>query len=54
MIPGMQELLNYIKTLEECARECPEEKQVRILPLTVEEIDLIESFRRFNAQETMG
>jgi hypothetical protein len=50
----MHELLKYIKTLEDYARECPSEQQVRILPLTGEEIDLIESFRRFNAQETLG
>jgi hypothetical protein len=54
MIPGMQELLKSIRTLEAYARNHPSEKEQRILPLTEEEVDLIESFRRFNAQENWG
>jgi len=50
MIPGMLHLLKDIKTLEDHARSCQSREEERMV-LTPEEADVIESFRRFKAQD---
>jgi hypothetical protein len=44
-------LLKDIKTLEDYARACLSRDEERMMLLTREEVDVIESFRRFKAQE---
>ena len=51
IIPGMQRLLEDIKTLEEHARACHSRDEGRMMLLTREEADVIESFRRFKAED---
>ena len=51
MIPGLALLLKDIKTLEEHARACQSREEERMVRLTREEVDVIESFRRFKAQD---
>ncbi len=51
MIPGMSELLKDIKTLEDYARACRSSGEDQMVLLTQEEVDVIESFRRFKAQD---
>jgi hypothetical protein len=51
MIPGMSNLLKDIKVLEDYGRACQLREEVRMVLLTREEEDVIESFRRFRAQE---
>ena len=52
IVPGMQELLRDIKTLENYARASHSEEELRMVPLTREEMDVIASFRRFMGQES--
>ena len=51
IVPGMQELLRDIKILEDYARACQSEEELRIVTLTREEVDVVASFRRFMAEE---
>jgi hypothetical protein len=51
MIPEMAHLLKEIKTLEDFARACQSREEERMVLLTREEADVIESFRRFKAQD---
>jgi hypothetical protein len=51
MIPGMPQLLKDLKLLEEYARACQSKEEIRMVVLTREEVDVIESFRRFMSQE---
>ena len=51
MIPGMQHLLKDIKAIEDHARACQLREELRMVLVTREEADVIESFRRFKAQE---
>ncbi len=51
MVPGMKDLLEHIKILEDYVRACHEGEEPRLLPLTREEVDVIASFRRFREQE---
>jgi hypothetical protein len=51
MIPGMTHLLKDIKTIEDHARACQSREEERIVLLSREEADVIESFRRFKAQD---
>ena len=51
MIPGLPELFKTIKTVEDHARACHSREEERMVLLTREEADVIESFRRFKAQE---
>jgi hypothetical protein len=51
MIPGMADLLKEIKALEDFIRACQSREEERMVLLTREEADVIESFRRFKAQD---
>ena len=51
MIPGMAQLLEQIKVLEDYARACRSKEELRMVLVTAEEADVIDSFRRFKAQE---
>ena len=51
MIPGMADLLKEIKALEDFIRASQSTEEGRMVLLTREERDVIESFRRFKAQD---
>jgi len=50
-IPGLSQLAKDVKTIEEHARACQSGEAERIVLLTREEVEVIESFRRFKAQD---
>ncbi len=50
-VPGMSDLLKSIKTLQDHARACQSGDDLRMVVLTREEEEVIESFRRFKAHE---
>ncbi len=50
-IPGMTELLKDIKVLEDRARACQSRENERVVLLTREEAEVVESFRRFKDQD---
>jgi hypothetical protein len=50
-VPGMSDLLKSIKELEDHARTCQSGDDLRMVALTREEEEVIESFRRFKAQD---
>jgi hypothetical protein len=50
-IPGLSDLLKDIKTLEDHARAHHSREETRMVPLTREEADVVESYRRFLAQD---
>jgi hypothetical protein len=47
MIPGLAELLKDIKSLEDHARAARSREELRMVVVTREEADVIESFRQF-------
>jgi hypothetical protein len=51
MIPGMVQLLEGIKVLEDLARADRSREELRMVLVTREEADVMESFRRFKAEE---
>jgi hypothetical protein len=51
MIPGMPDLFKAIKAVEDHAQACQSSEEERMVLLTREEADVIESFRRFKTQE---
>lgn len=51
MIPGLSQLLEDIKALEDHARAERSREEMRMVLVTREEADVIDSFRRFKAQE---
>ena len=51
MVPGLQDLLHNIKTLEDYVKACRLGEEEQIFPITREEMEVIKSFRRFMAQE---
>jgi len=51
MIPGMSELFEDIKTLEDYARAFRSKEELKMVLVTREEADVIDSFRRFKTQE---
>jgi hypothetical protein len=51
MVPGMPQLLKDIKVIEDYARACQSWEEIRMVLLTREEEDVIESFRQFKAQD---
>jgi hypothetical protein len=51
MVPGMPQLFKDIKVIEDYARACQSSEEIRMVLLTPEEEDVIESFRRFKAQD---
>ncbi len=51
-VPGLSDLLKSIKALEDLARSaCQSRDDLRMVVLTREEEEVIESFRRFKAQD---
>lgn len=51
MLPGLQELLQNIKELEDYLRACRSGEEERVFQITREEMEVVRSFRRFMAQE---
>ena len=51
MVPGMPQFRRDIRIIEDYARACQSEEEIRMVLLTREEQDVIESFRRFKAQD---
>jgi hypothetical protein len=51
MIPGMSQLTEDIKALEDYARACQSKEELRLVLVTAEEVEVINSFRRFMAQK---
>jgi hypothetical protein len=51
VIPGLSQLAMAIKAVEDHARACQSGEEERMVLLTREEVDVIESFRRFKAQD---
>ena len=51
VIPGMAHLLKDIKAVEDYARACQSREELRMVLVTREEADVIDSFRRFKDQE---
>jgi len=52
IIPGMPQLRKDIKVIEDYARACQSTEEIRTMLLTREEADVIESFRRFKAEDS--
>jgi hypothetical protein len=51
MMPGLSQLYEDIKTLEDYARACRSKEELQMVLITREEADVIDSFRRFMAKE---
>jgi hypothetical protein len=51
MMAGISELLEDVKALEDHARACRSRGELRMVLVTAEEVDVIESYRRFLAQD---
>jgi hypothetical protein len=51
MVPGSQDLLRNIKTLEDYLKAHQSTEENQTFPMTQEEIEVVKSFRRFMAQE---
>jgi hypothetical protein len=50
-IPGLSQLAKDLKTIEDLARACQSREEERMVLLTREEAEVIESFRRFKVQD---
>jgi hypothetical protein len=51
MVIGMQELMKEVKIFEDYVRACQAGDELRSVPLTREEVDVIASYRRFMSQQ---
>jgi hypothetical protein len=51
MVMGMQELMREIKIFEDYVRACQSGDELRSVPLTREEVDVIASYRRFMGEQ---
>jgi hypothetical protein len=51
MVMGMQELMREVKIFEDYVRACQSGEELRSVPLTREEVDVIASYRRFMSQQ---
>jgi hypothetical protein len=51
MPPGILQLLEQVRALEECARVSRSQGELQMVIVTREEVDVLDSFRRFKAQE---
>lgn len=49
-IPGLNELLRDIKTIEDHAKARQSREETRVVLLTREEADVVESYRRFKIE----
>jgi hypothetical protein len=47
----MSDLIKDVKALEDYARACRSQGELRMVMITAEEADVIDSFRRFKANE---
>jgi hypothetical protein len=52
MLPGLQDLLENVKELEDHFKANRSGEARRIFPITLEEEEVIRSFRRFMAQDS--
>jgi hypothetical protein len=50
-LPGVSELLRDVKALEDYARAYRSREEVRMVLITREEADVIDSYRRFMTEE---
>jgi hypothetical protein len=50
MVSGMQDFAKQIKELEDHARAYRSRGEIQVVPLTREEADVVESYRRFLAE----
>ena len=50
-LPGVSQLLADIKVMEDLARACRSGEDVRMVILTREEAEVIDSYRRFRTEE---
>ena len=50
-LPGVSQLLADVKALEDYVRACRSQGDVRMVVLTREEAEVIDSYRRFRAEE---
>ncbi|HEY1493130.1 MAG TPA: hypothetical protein VGF49_01245 [Candidatus Solibacter sp.] len=50
-LPGVSQLLADIKILEDFARACRSHEDVRMVMVTREEAEVIDSYRRFRSEE---
>ncbi len=51
MLMGMHELMRDIKAFEDYVRACHSGNELRSVPLTREEVDVIASYRRFMSEQ---
>jgi hypothetical protein len=51
MVTGMQDLMREIKVFEDYVRACQSGDDLRSVPLTREEVDVIASYRRFMSEQ---
>ncbi len=51
MILGVQELMREVKMLEDYARACRAGEDMRSVPLTREEVEVVASYRRFMSEQ---
>ena len=51
MVMGMQELMREVKIFEDYVRACQSGDDLRIIPLKLEEVEVIESYRRFMSEQ---
>jgi len=51
MVPGLQDLLQNIKALEDYLRACRSGEPEQAFSITPEEMEVVRSFRRFMARE---
>jgi hypothetical protein len=51
MVPGLQDLLHNIKTLEEYVKAGRSGEEEQFFPITREEMEVVKSFRRFMAPQ---
>jgi hypothetical protein len=51
MIMGMQELMRDIRVFENYVRACQAGDELRSVPLTREEVEVVASYRRFMSEQ---
>jgi hypothetical protein len=51
MVMGMQELMREVKIFEDYVRACQSGDDLRSIPLTREEVEVIASYRRFMSEQ---
>jgi hypothetical protein len=51
MVMGMQDLIRDIKVFEDYIRACQSGDELRSVPLTREEVEVVASYRRFMSEQ---